>query len=170
MEKTNERKIVEPGELKAVVEQAIAHHGKSRDALIPILSDVNQVYGYIPTEAFTEVKKQTNSPVDHVFVSESQLYGLATFYKMLSTRPVGRHVVRFCESAPCHVMGGRLLIQALMDALQLKPGETSSDGRWTLITTSCLGVCGVGPVILIDDDIYGSVTPEELPRILEFYA
>jgi NADH:ubiquinone oxidoreductase subunit E len=89
---------------------------------------------------------------------------------MLSTKPVGRHVIRFCESAPCHVMGGRLLIQALIESLQLRPGETSSDGRWTLLTTSCLGTCGVGPVLWIDDDIYGNVTAEQLPDILGAYA
>jgi NADH:ubiquinone oxidoreductase subunit E len=156
-------------DIKIVVTHAIQHHGKSRDALIPILSEVNQEYGYIPVGAFIEIKRQINLPDNQVFVSESQLFGLATFYQMLSTTPVGRHVIRYCESAPCHVMGGRLLFQALMDKLDLQPGETSSDGRWTLITTSCLGVCGVGPVILIDDDIYGNVTAEQLDGILAHY-
>lgn len=170
MDKTTATKSIPFEEMKSLVQQAITHHGKSRDALIPILNDINQAYGYIPAEAFKEVKNQINSPTDQVFVSESQLYGLATFYKMLSTKPVGRHVIRFCESAPCHVMGGRLLIQALIESLQLRPGETSSDGRWTLLTTSCLGTCGVGPVLWIDDDIYGNVTAEQLPDILGAYA
>jgi NADH:ubiquinone oxidoreductase subunit E len=170
MDKTTATKSIPFEEMKSLVQQAITHHGKSRDALIPILNDINQAYGYIPAEAFKEVKHQINSPTDQVFVSESQLYGLATFYKMLSTKPVGRHVIRFCESAPCHVMGGRLLIQALIESLQLRPGETSSDGRWTLLTTSCLGTCGVGPVLWIDDDIYGNVTAEQLPDILGAYA
>jgi NADH:ubiquinone oxidoreductase subunit E len=156
-------------DLKLIVQQAIEKHGKSREALIPILSEVNDVYNYIPTKAFDEITRQVNSPGDQVYVSQSQLYGLATFYHMISTTPVGRHVIRFCESAPCHVMGGRLLFQALMDNLNLKPGETSPDGRWTLITTSCLGTCGVGPVMLIDDDIYGNVTPEQLDDILARY-
>lgn len=158
-------------DLKDVVRLAIEHHGKTREALIPILSEVNQVYGYIAEEAFTEVKRQINQPgADRpAFVSESQLFGLATFYEMLSTTPVGRHVIRFCESAPCHVMGGRQVFQALKDELQLQPGETSPDGRWTLITTSCLGACGVGPVLLVDEDIYGNVTPEQLGAILERY-
>jgi len=156
-------------DVKDVVTHAIEHHGKSRDALIPILSDVNQEYGYIPVGAFKEITRQINLPENQVFVSESQLFGLATFYQMLSTTPVGRHVIRFCESAPCHVMGGRLLFQALKDKLELQPGETSPDGRWTLITTSCLGVCGVGPVILINDDIYGNVTAEQLDDILAHY-
>jgi NADH:ubiquinone oxidoreductase subunit E len=133
------------------------------------LSEVNKVFGYIPAEAFIEVKRQFHDSQDHVFVSEGQLFGMASFYHMLSTRPLGKHVVRFCESAPCHVMGGRELITSLQDALKLSPGETSPDGQWSLITTSCLGVCGVGPVILIDEDIYGNVRPDQVTEILARY-
>ncbi len=170
-----EAKISET-DIKTTIAQAIEQHGKSRDALIPILGEVNQAYGYIPTAAFKEIKRQLNVPEvifaqdeGPAFISESQLYGMATFYQMFSTKPVGRHVIRFCESAPCHVMGGRILFQALKDQLQLQPGDTSPDGRWTLITTSCLGVCGVGPVLLIDDDIYGNVLPEQLDEIFSRY-
>jgi NADH:ubiquinone oxidoreductase subunit E len=88
---------------------------------------------------------------------------------MLSTKPRGRHVIQFCESAPCHVVGGRQVWQALQNALDLEPEETSSDGKWTLITVSCLGVCAVGPVIIIDDDIYGNVKPEQVIDILAKY-
>ena len=105
-----------------------------------------------------------------VFVAESQLHALASFYDMLSTKPRGRHVIQFCESAPCHVVGGRQVWQALMDHLHLENGETSPDDRWTLITTSCLGICGVGPVMTIDDDIYGNVEPSQIPQILAKYA
>jgi NADH-quinone oxidoreductase subunit E len=155
--------------VQAVVNRAIETHGKSREAMIAILSDVNDTFGYIPTEAFQEITRQVNSPGEQAFVSQSQLYGLATFYQMLSTKPMGRHVIRFCESAPCHVMGGRVLFQALQDTLSLLPGETSSNGKWSFVLTSCLGVCGVGPVLLVDDDIYGNVTPEQLPNILAGY-
>jgi NADH:ubiquinone oxidoreductase subunit E len=77
--------------------------------------------------------------------------------------------VQFCESAPCHVQGGRELWQALQDQMKVGPGETSSDGRWTLMTVSCLGACGVGPVVVIDDEMFGNVTPEQLPDILAKY-
>jgi NADH:ubiquinone oxidoreductase subunit E len=126
-------------------------------------------FGFIPKEAFAEIKRQVQTPEHNLFVSEGQLYGVASFYHMLSTKPLGRHVVRFCESAPCHVMGGRQVFQAVMDELKLEPGETSPDNKWSFITTSCLGVCGVGPVFLIDDDIYGNVTPDQVPEILGRY-
>lgn len=156
-------------DVKEVVKAAIEKHGASRDAIIPILSEVNRVYGYIPAEAFTEVRRQIYTPESRVFVSEGQLFAVASFYEMLSTKPVGRHVVRFCESAPCHVMGGRQLFEAVKEELKLQPGETSPDKKWTLITTSCLGVCGVGPVMLIDDDIYGNVKPDQVAEILARY-
>ncbi|MGB8253724.1 MAG: NAD(P)H-dependent oxidoreductase subunit E, partial [Anaerolineaceae bacterium] len=79
------------------------------------------------------------------------------------------HVIRFCESAPCHVVGGRHIWMELKTQLKLKNGETSPDGRWTLETTSCLGICGVGPVIMVDDDVYGNVTPDQVTEILARY-
>jgi NADH:ubiquinone oxidoreductase subunit E len=157
-------------DISAVVSKAVLNHGATKEALIPILSEVNQAFGHIPAEAFREIRRQIHLPEQGVFVQESQLYSLASFYHMLSTRPLGRHVIRFCESAPCHVMGGRALFEAVKEALGLEPGETSPDNRWSLITTSCLGVCGVGPVLLIDEDIYGNVTPDQLPEILAKYA
>jgi NADH-quinone oxidoreductase subunit E len=155
--------------ISEVVKTAIEHHGATHEALIPILSDVNHVFGYIPAEAFREIKRQIQNIDSPVIVSESQLFSLASFYHMLSTKPLGRHVIRFCESAPCHVMGGRALFQTVKDELHLNPGETSPDNKWSLITTSCLGICGVGPVLLVDEDVYGNVTPEQVHEILSRY-
>jgi NADH:ubiquinone oxidoreductase subunit E len=153
-----------------IIAAAIEKNGHHHDALIPILLEINKAYGYIPGEALNEVRKQLLAPRDGIFVQQSQLYGLASFYHMLSTRPRGRHVVLFCESAPCHVMGGRQVWQALQDVLQLKAGETTPDNRFSLVTTSCLGVCGIGPVVVVDEDMYGNVTPDQLPDILSKYA
>jgi len=89
---------------------------------------------------------------------------------MLSTKPRGKHVIQFCESAPCHVVGGREVWQTLKETVNLEEDETSLDGKWSLITTSCLGLCGVGPVIVIDDDAYGNVTPEQIKDILAKYS
>jgi NADH-quinone oxidoreductase subunit E len=163
MLKTEEKDVI------AVVETAIQKHGSHADALIPILLEINHELGYLPKEAFHAVRKRVNAPPDHMFISDGRLYSLATFYHMLSIDKPGRHVVQFCESAPCHVQGGREVWQALQDELQVHPGETSPDGRWTLVTVSCLGACGVGPVVVIDDEMFGNVTPEQLPDILAKY-
>jgi NADH-quinone oxidoreductase subunit E len=164
--------IIDQNELDmhALVKAAVKQHGASREALIPILSQINREVGYIPEEAVIEIKGQLMASDEHVKLSEGQIFSIASFYHMLSTRKLGKHVVRFCESAPCHVMGGRELIQSVKDFLKLEPGETSPDNRWTLITTSCLGVCGVGPVLLVDDDIYGNVNPNQLTELFTKYA
>lgn len=156
-------------DISTTVDQAILTHGVTGDALIPILHEINNAFGYIPNEAFKIVKEKIQAAKSRTFVSESQLYGLASFYHMLSTQPLGRHVIRYCESAPCHVMGGRQVVQALIEHLGIKPGESSKDNHWSLMNTSCLGVCGVGPVIMVDEDIYGNVLPEQVPAILSKY-
>lgn len=155
--------------IQTIIQTAIEKHGVHYDAFIPILLEINKALGYIPAEAFTEMRKRLHMPSDRVFVQESRLYSLASFYHMLSTHPLGRHVVLFCESAPCHVVGGREVWQALQDELGLKAGETSPDGKWSLVTTSCLGACGVGPVVVIDEDMYGNVTPQLVGEILSRY-
>jgi NADH:ubiquinone oxidoreductase subunit E len=153
-----------------IVKETIEKHGAARDALIPILSEVNHALGYIPAEAFQEVQKQLNAEEEHVYVSKGQLFGLASFYDMLSTKQRGRHVVKFCENAPCHVVGGKAIRDTLCETLNLKNGETTPDKKWTLVTTSCLGLCSVGPVVLIDDDLYGNVSPDQIDDILARYA
>jgi len=147
----------------SVVRQAIERHGREREGLIPVLSEVNRALGYLSPEALSEISRQMRVP-------QSQVFSVASFYRMLSTKPRGRHVIQFCESAPCHVVGGREVWQALQEELGLQPGETSADGRWTLVTTSCLGVCAVGPVVIVDNDIYGNVDRAQLPQILARYA
>jgi NADH:ubiquinone oxidoreductase subunit E len=100
---------------------------------------------------------------------QTQLFSVASFYEMLSLRPRGRHVIKFCENAPCHVVGGRQVWQALRNELKVKSGETTPDDRFTLLTTSCLGICAVGPVVVIDDDVYGNVEPGQVAGILARY-
>jgi len=144
------------------VHTAVNRHGVTRDEIVPILTDVNRAIGYLPAEALDEISRLMHVP-------KSLLFSVATFYQMLSTKKLGKHVVQFCESAPCHVTGGRQVFQALQDALNLEPGETTPDGKWTLATVSCLGLCGVGPVMVVDSDIYGNLTPGQIPEILSRY-
>ena len=148
--------------LKAV-NDAVEQYGTSKDELIPILNEVNRKIGYLPSEALDELSRLLRVP-------KSQLFSVATFYRMLATKPRGKHVIHFCESAPCHVAGGREVWEALQEVLKIHGGETTPDGLWTLVTTSCLGVCSVGPVIVIDEDIYGNVAAEQVHEILAHYC
>jgi NADH:ubiquinone oxidoreductase subunit E len=154
--------VKEGQDIRKLVRTLVQNHGDEKAELIPILHEINRELGYISDEAIKELSKMMNLPSSHI-------YSVATFYRMLSTEPRGRHVIQFCESAPCHVAGGRLVWQELQRELGLEKGETSQDDKWTLLTTSCLGLCGVGPVMVIDNDIYGNVTPEQVPGILKNY-
>ncbi|HQL40192.1 MAG TPA: NAD(P)H-dependent oxidoreductase subunit E [Anaerolineaceae bacterium] len=154
---------IDDQKITEVVDRVIAHHGATMDELIPILNDVNKELGYLPGEALKQISK-------HLHVPRSQLFAVSSFYQMLSTKPRGRHVIQFCESAPCHVVGGREVWKTLREELKLEANETSPDGKWTLATTSCLGLCSVGPVIIIDDDVYGNLSPDQIPGILARYS
>lgn len=154
--KSNGRDVIET--VNATLD---VYHAKQEE-LIPILMKVNQELGYVPAEALEYIS-------DRIHIPLSRVYSVASFYHMISTKPTGRHVIKFCESAPCHVAGGKEVWEALLKELKIKPGETSGDGKWTLKTTSCLGVCAVGPVMLVDEDIYGNITPDQIPEILGKY-
>ena len=156
-------------DIVSVVQAAIEKHGNGRDAMIPVLTEINRAFGYVSREAIHEVRKQLHDPARQVHIAESQLYALTSFYDMLSTKPRGRHVIKFCENAPCHVVGGKAIWDDLSEKLGINNGETTPDNKWTLVTTSCLGLCSVGPILLIDDDMYGNVTLEQIPDILERY-
>ena len=144
------------------VREIVKRIGSTRADLIPVLQTITNEIGFISQTAMEELSALMNLPT-------KEINSVATFYRMLSTQPRGRHVVQFCESAPCHVVGGREVFAALKQALALEPGQTSPDNKWTLLTTSCLGVCGIGPVMLIDTDMYGNVTPEQVNQILSRY-
>jgi NADH:ubiquinone oxidoreductase subunit E len=154
--------IVKDTALLDTVRATVKKHGAMREELIPILNEINRHVGYLPSAALEEVALLLQ-------VSKSQVFSVATFYQMLSTVETGRHVVLFCESAPCHVVGGRKVWDRLRGELQLEAGQTSPDKKWTLVTVSCLGVCGVGPVMVVDDDMFGNVTPDMIPEILARY-
>ncbi len=128
--------------------------------IVARLTDINNRLGYIPRSQVQALAKELRLPPAKVF-------GAATFYSMFSTQPRGGHIVRFCEDAPCHVAGGRAVFDAIRATLKLEPGQTLPDGSWTFEMTSCIGICGVGPVMMIDDDVYGNVTPERVVEILK---
>ncbi|MFN2109329.1 MAG: NADH-quinone oxidoreductase subunit NuoE [Anaerolineae bacterium] len=143
----------------AVVEELIEQYGDSQEALVEILRDMNQQNGYLNQESLDAIAQRLELP-------PSTVYSVASFYSLISLKPLGKHVIRFCEDAPCHVAGGREIWEALEHEIGVSFGETTLDGQWSLLTTSCIGACAVGPVMMIDDDIYGNLTVDKVREIL----
>ncbi len=141
------------------IQEALDQFHHDRGELVPILRNLNDTIGYLPKDVMQEVSERLH-------VSESHLYGVATFYSMLSTEKKGQFVVKICESAPCHVVGGREVIKAIKRQLGIEAGETTADGKFSLEMVSCLGVCGVGPVMMVNSETYGNLTPEKAVEIL----
>jgi NADH-quinone oxidoreductase subunit E len=146
--------------LQEVVERDRAeHHG--RLSYMDIMFDLEHRYGNsLPGPVLGEVARLVGT-------SPAQLNGFVTFYTMLSTTPRGKHVIRVCTSGPCHVTGAPSIVVELKRLLGVELGETTSDEMFTLEASSCLGICGVSPALMIDDDAYGNLSPEDLPRILD---
>jgi len=144
------------------VREIVAQHRKEAEALVETLRDLDGRWGYLPREALRVVAQAYK-------MTPSQLYGVASFYSLLSTAPRGEHVIRLCESAPCELSGSGELLEAVKGALGIDVGQTTEDGKFTLETTSCLGLCGVGPVLAIDEKVYGRLTPEQVNDILDWY-
>jgi NADH-quinone oxidoreductase subunit E len=154
--------IKDSKDMAKIVDAVIDEFHTKKEELIPILMKINQELGYISSEALEQIS-------DRLHIPQSQVHSVASFYRLIYTKPTGRHVIKFCDSAPCHVAGGREVWNAIQKELMIKPGETSADGKWTLTTTSCLGVCAVGPVMMVDEDIYGNISPNQISKILGKY-
>lgn len=106
---------------------------------------------------------------DYLGLPLSAVHDAVTFYSLFSLKHRGKHIIRLCDSPPCHLAGAWSLLSALQEELGIGVGQTTEDGLFTLELTSCLGVCGVAPAMMIDDEVYGNLTPERLREILEGY-
>jgi NADH-quinone oxidoreductase subunit E len=126
-------------------------------AVIPILQRAQDVYGYLPCEVITAISQRTRIPI-------SRLYGVATFYAQFRLTRRGRHLIRVCDGTACHVRGAAKILDAMSQSLGIAPGETSKDYRATLEIVYCLGSCGLSPVALVDEKVFGRLDPQELIR------
>lgn len=149
-------------EAKKSLRQVIAEHNSDPGALLDILREAQKIHGFLSTAVMEEIADQLDIPV-------SRVYGVATFYTLLATKPKGEHIIRVCESPPCHIRGAVNILETLKEVLGINPGETTEDNKFTLELTSCLGVCGVAPAMMIGDRVYGNLTPERVKEILKTY-
>ncbi|HUV64843.1 MAG TPA: NADH-quinone oxidoreductase subunit NuoE [Sedimentisphaerales bacterium] len=132
------------------------------DSLIPVLQKIQGAYGYLPAEILFEVSKRTGLHVN-------QMFGVATFYEQFHLEPRGRHTIKCCRGTACHVRGGREIANAIERQLAVEEGNTTADMRFTFETVACLGTCFLAPVVMVNNDYYGSVSPSRIKSILEKY-
>lgn len=128
--------------------------------LIPLLQEVQSVYGYVPEEA-------ANVVADGLGLYRSQVYGVLTFYTQFHLSPRGRHIIRACSGTACHVRGGKTVIGRLESILGIEHGGTTEDGLASFEKVACLGACGLAPVIMVDNDAHGQMDPPGVERIIE---
>lgn len=131
-------------------------------ALIPLLQSAQDSYGYIPEKAIHYISEVVGIPA-------AEIYGVITFYSQFRLKPLGKHVIRICEGTACHVNGAKNIVRVLQNELGIGVGETSEDGLFTLQSVACLGCCSLAPVIMIDNETYGSLTAEKTKKVIKRY-
>ena len=129
---------------------------------LAVLQDIQHKVGYIPKEGM-EIASE------HLGVKSSVLYAMATFYRALSLKPRGKHTIKVCDGTACHIRGSTVLLNALEKTLGIKPGETTGDGLFSIETVNCLGACAIAPVMVVDEQYYSKVKPDEISGILSTY-
>ncbi len=144
--------------LDAIIEK----YGTGEGAVMRILQDAQEVYGYLPIEVQKMISEKTG-------VALAEIYGVATFYSQFSLNPKGQVAISVCLGTACYVKGAGKVIDKISEILGIQPGETSADGKFSLDATRCLGACGLAPVITINEDVYGKLKPEDIKGILEKY-
>jgi len=143
-------------------EQILKKFNSTLDNILYILHDLqdNNPEHYLS-------KEDIRVCADYLDVPYSYVHSVASFYTMFSLEPRGRNIIRLCDSPPCHLMGSQSLLDYLKDTLKINIGETTGDKAFTLELTSCLGVCGVAPAMMINDEMYGNLTPAKVDAILD---
>jgi len=144
------------------VDKIIKQNGKKESAILAILQDIQAREKYLPKEVLEQVSQKMQLPMTDIF-------RIATFYNALSIKPRGRHKVDVCLGTACHVRGGTKIIDKLSRDLDIQVGETTKDKRFTLESVRCVGCCSLGPVMVVDGNVYGRLTQEKVPGLLKEY-
>ena len=147
----------------AQLDAILAKYEGVKGALIPVLQEAQGAYGYLSREVIERIGEVMNVPT-------SQIYGVATFYSQFHLNPRGRNIIRVCQGTACHVRGAKAILKALEDTLKVTAGKTTPDLKFTLETVACIGACGLSPVMMVNDDTHGRLTPEIVPEILGRYS
>lgn len=133
-----------------------------KGALIPVMHEVQKMYGYLNEEALQVVSEELKVPM-------SEIYGVATFYSQFSLEPKGKHQIKVCLGTACYVKGAQNILDKFSEMLNVEVGKTTEDGKFTLEAARCIGSCGLAPVLMVDEKVYGGLHPNDVIRILEEY-
>ncbi len=147
-------------ELEAIL---LGYPDPQREHLIPILQELQQRCGYLARDSLIAVG-------DHLHLPVSKVYGVATFYNQFRFEPRGKVHCQVCRGTACHVKGSAAVLGALQHALQVEPGHTTGDGRFSLETVACTGACGLAPVVVVNDQFFAGVTPDAARRLVRRYS
>ncbi len=142
------------------VDLIVDKYQEKRTALISILHDVQDRYKYLPEEALKMVASRLRMDIN-------EIYGVATFYKSFTLVPQGKHSVTLCLGTACHVRGGPKILRELKNLLHIEPGQTTADRQFSLNAVNCLGVCAIGPVMMVDGKFYGEMNPIRAKKMIE---
>jgi len=145
-----------------MIQEGISTQHKGQEDLIVLLKETQNKFGYVPDEVMAELAESLDMPINDV-------YGVASFYSFLSTKPLGRNVVRICKSLPCYLKHCQTIIESVEKEIGIKPGETTPDGRFSFQLTNCIGLCDKAPAMMINNDVHVDLTPEKISQILKTY-
>jgi len=138
----------------------VEEHGTDVKNLIPILQDVQETYGYLPSAAISRIAEKLH-------ISEDVIFGVATFYTHFKFTKPGEHTIKACLGTACFVKGAENLLEILKDRFGIEPGETSEDNKVTLERVACLGCCALAPTIVVDDEVHGNMSSVKLTKIID---
>lgn len=142
--------------------KALDKYKDMKGALIPLLQEAQEIYGYLPREVMQQISGALGIPF-------SKTFGVATFYAQFHLKPRGRNIIRICQGTACHVRGASKVFDAVSKKLGVARNETTEDLRYTLETVACLGACGLAPVMMVNDDTHGRLTPDKAAGTIEKY-
>ena len=144
----------------SLMDPLIKKYKDQKGNLIPLLQGVQDLYGYVPHDAFLKLH-------DEVGLKLADMYGVATFYAQFRLNPVGKHIIKVCHGTACHVQNATKITEALMDSLKVNDGETTEDNLFTLESVACLGCCSLAPVMMIGDETYGKLDGKKSVKIIK---
>ena len=143
----------------AVIDAIVHKHNIEPGAVIPVLQEIQDTYGYVPPVAIQRIADNMNVPVSEVF-------GIVTFYAQFRLQPLGKNLIKVCHGTACHLCGAEMVAERLTQVTDAKEGETSQDGMFTIERVACLGCCSLAPCVMVNGETHGRLTPEAVDKIV----